>query len=198
MASCRPLDAESLQGSSPFPEWEDEPLTTFCSTFIIITALFGNGQSSSPSNSLHLKPFLRVTFYDNVRAQHKLVTEHLAIKHLRAVIGWSMVGGQSFQLATQYPDMMDLCIPFCGSARTSLHNAVFLEGQKSYLLGAHGQTSAGVGLGAVGDNQIRAWSEPQRNAAINGFGRGYAGWGFSQTFYRERKTVCKALRWEDS
>lgn len=46
--------------------------------FIVIPALFGNGQSTSPSNS-NIKPFPRVTFFDNVRAQHTLVTEHLGI-----------------------------------------------------------------------------------------------------------------------
>ena len=62
--------------------------------FIIIPALFGNGQSSSPSNHPTVKPFPNVSFYDNVRAQHKLVTEHFGIKHLRAVLGWSMGAGQ--------------------------------------------------------------------------------------------------------
>jgi homoserine acetyltransferase len=66
--------------------------------FIIITALFGNGQSSSPSNT-DLKPFPDCTFYDNVRAQHKLVTEHLGIKHARAVLGWSMGAGQTYQVS---------------------------------------------------------------------------------------------------
>src|SRR5271168_2071741 len=81
--------------------------------FIIITALFGNGQSTSPSNS-NIRPFPKVTFFDNVRAQHKLVTEHLGIKHARAVIGWSMGAGQTFQWATSYPDFMDIAVPFCG------------------------------------------------------------------------------------
>jgi homoserine acetyltransferase len=55
--------------------------------FIVITALFGNGQSSSPSNVPSLKPFPNVLFYDNVRAQYQLVTEHLKIKHAKAVLG---------------------------------------------------------------------------------------------------------------
>lgn len=58
--------------------------------YIVIPALFGNGQSSSPSNSPSLKPFPEVLFYDNVRAQHLLVTEKLGIKHARMVLGWSM------------------------------------------------------------------------------------------------------------
>ena len=69
--------------------------------FIVITALFGNGQSTSPSNS-DIKPFPKVTFYDNVRAQHTLVTQHLGIKHARAVLGWSMGAGQTYQWATTY------------------------------------------------------------------------------------------------
>ena len=66
--------------------------------YIVITALFGNGQSTSPSNS-DIKPFPKVTFYDNVRAQYKLVTEHLGIKHARAVLGWSMGAGQTYQVS---------------------------------------------------------------------------------------------------
>jgi len=62
--------------------------------FIIVVAMFGNGESTSPSNS-SLKPFPRVLFYDNVRAQHELVTKHLGIKHAHAVLGWSMGAGQT-------------------------------------------------------------------------------------------------------
>jgi homoserine acetyltransferase len=36
--------------------------------YIIITALFGNGQSSSPSNT-NIRPFPDCTFFDNVRAR---------------------------------------------------------------------------------------------------------------------------------
>ena len=70
--------------------------------FIIITALFGNSQSISPSNS-DIKVFPDVTFHDNVRAQHELLTKELGVNHLRSVLGWSMGAGQSFQWATQYP-----------------------------------------------------------------------------------------------
>jgi homoserine acetyltransferase len=74
--------------------------------FIIITALFGNGQSTSPSNS-DVKPFPKVTFFDNVRAQHKLVTEHLGVKHARAVLGWSMGAGQTYRKSdSQFGDLV--------------------------------------------------------------------------------------------
>jgi homoserine acetyltransferase len=64
--------------------------------YIVIIALFGNGQSSSPSNRHDVtKPFPDVLFYDNVRAQYELVTKKLGVKHARAVIGWSMGAGQT-------------------------------------------------------------------------------------------------------
>jgi S-formylglutathione hydrolase FrmB len=119
-----------------------------------------------------------VTFYDNVRAQHTLLTQHLNIKHLRAVLGWSMGGGQSFQWAAQYPDFMDLAVPFCGSARTSLHNKVFLEGVKSGLLAAKKIPSAGSGEGgvAVQGEKYRTWTDDEKNAGLKALGRVYAGW----------------------
>ena len=58
--------------------------------FIIVPALFGNGQSSSPSNIPDLRPFPEVTFADNVTAQYRLVTEELGITHAKCVLGWSM------------------------------------------------------------------------------------------------------------
>ncbi|PGG99842.1 hypothetical protein AJ79_08394 [Helicocarpus griseus UAMH5409] len=156
--------------------------------FIIIPALFGNGQSSSPSNSSGVRQFPRITFYDNVRAQYELVTKHFKITHLRAVLGWSMGAAQTFQWASQYPDFMDLIVPFCGSAKTSLHNKVFLEGVKGALLAAKGFYSAGVGevRAAVDQGPYRTWTRDEREVGLKAFGRVYAGWGFSQTFYRQR------------
>ncbi|APA10168.1 hypothetical protein sscle_06g049380 [Sclerotinia sclerotiorum 1980 UF-70] len=171
--------------------------------FIIITALFGNGESSSPSNTpLSLSPFPKVTFYDNVRAQHKLLTIHLQITHARAVIGWSMGAAQTYQWATMYPSFMDICIPFCGSAKTALHNQVFLEGVKSALLAGKGMMSAGSSEGVVvkgRKEKVRVWSEEEREVGLKAFGRGYAGWGFSQAFYREElfKTVLGYKDLED-
>jgi homoserine acetyltransferase len=146
--------------------------------FIIITALFGNGQSTSPSNSPTIKPFPKVSFYDNVRAQHTLVVSKFRIKHLRAVLGWSMGAGQTYQWGTQYPDFMDILVPFCGSARTSLHNQVFLEGVKSAMLAAKGVSSAGSCEGgvAVKGQEVRTWTDEEKEVGMKAFGRGYAGW----------------------
>ncbi|KAH8891205.1 homoserine O-acetyltransferase [Thozetella sp. PMI_491] len=191
-----------FSGSIKDNEWlvgEDKALNP-SKYFIIITALFGNGQSISPSNS-DIRPFPNVSFYDNVKAQHQLLTESLGITHLRAVTGWSMGAGQSFQWATQYPDFVDICVPFCGSAKTAIHNQVFLEGVKSALLAAKGVSSAGSSNGRVeaAGSADRTWSEEEKKVGLKAFGRGYAGWGFSQAFYREElyKKYYKAKDLED-
>lgn len=90
-----------------------------------------------------------------------------------------MGAGQTFQWITHYPNFIDLAVPFCGSARTSLHNQVFLEGVKSALLAAKGIESRGCKEGGVkgeGKGEKRVWTEQERLVGLKAFGRGYAGW----------------------
>ncbi|KAK7747453.1 hypothetical protein SLS53_001708 [Cytospora paraplurivora] len=157
--------------------------------FIIIPALFGNGQSSSPTNMPHLRkdiPFPDITIRDNVTAQYKLVTEELGVKHARLVLGWSLGAAQTYQWLTQYPDFADLGVPFCGSAKTSLHNQTFLEGIKSALLAAKGAASGGIGAREVSDGGYRNWTAAEKETALKALARVYAGWGLSQAFYRKK------------
>ena len=98
--------------------------------FVIIPDMFGDGLSSSPSNTpspFDGADFPSVTIYDNVRAQHRLVTEELGITKLKLVTGFSMGGLQSFHWAAMYPDMVENVVPICGSAKCSGHNWLFLE-----------------------------------------------------------------------
>lgn len=83
---------------------------------------------------------------------------------------------------------MDICVPFCGSAKTSLHNQVFLEGVKSALLAAKKHPSAGSYKGGVlpSGRVYRTWTAEEEDVGLKAFGRVYAGWGFSQDFYREK------------
>ena len=104
--------------------------------FIISINMFGNGLSSSPSNSKKNQQgskFPTVTLWDNINCQHKLIVEKLKIKKIALVTGWSMAGCQSYQWAAQYPNMVKSILPFCASSKTSIHNHVFLEGVKSAL-----------------------------------------------------------------
>lgn len=83
---------------------------------------------------------------------------------------------------------MDLGIPFCGAAKTSVHNLVFLEGVKSALLAAKGTSSGGACAGEAkkGGGEYRTWTAEERESGLKALGRVYAGWGFSQAFYREK------------
>jgi homoserine O-acetyltransferase len=97
--------------------------------YIVLTEMFGNGFSSSPSNTPapHAGPdFPAVSIRDNVEASRRLLA-HLGITHLRAVGGFSMGAEQSFQWAVSHPAFMDAIVPWCGTAKTYSHGVVRLE-----------------------------------------------------------------------
>lgn len=143
--------------------------------FIIVPNMFGNGVSSSPSNTATPysgADFPNISILDNVRCQHQLITNEFAIEHLKLVMGWSMGGIQSYQWAVAYPDFMDSMLCICGSARVSTHNMVFLEGVKAAL-----QADQNFQDG-------RYQSQPE--TGLKAFGRVYAGWAYSQSFFRRQ------------
>ncbi len=78
--------------------------------YVILPDSIGTGKSSKPSDGLRAK-FPRYNYNDMVDAQHRLVTEHLGIKHLRLVIGNSMGGMHTWIWAQRYPDMLDIAVP---------------------------------------------------------------------------------------
>ena len=142
--------------------------------FIIIPNMFGNGLSSSPSNTpepYNAARFPQVTAFDNVVQQHRLVTEKFGIRKVRLVTGWSMGALQTFHWGALFPDMVERIAPFCGSAKCSRHNFVFLEGVKAALT-----------ADAAWNN---GWYTAKPEKGLRAMARVYAGWGFSQTFYRQ-------------
>jgi homoserine O-acetyltransferase len=78
--------------------------------YVILPDAVGTGKSSKPSDGLRAK-FPAYNYDDMVSAQHRLVTEHLGIRHLRLVLGNSMGGMQTWMWAVKYPDMMDIAVP---------------------------------------------------------------------------------------
>ncbi|MAS07755.1 MAG: hypothetical protein CL534_24135 [Ahrensia sp.] len=143
--------------------------------FIVIPNQFGAAVSSSPSNTpapYDRARFPRITTYDNVEAQHRLLTERFGIERIRLVSSWSMGASQSYAWAAAYPDMVEAIAPISGSARTAVYNRTFLASLKAALT-----NDAAYENGFYTDRPpidgIRAL------AAI------YAGWGFSEPFYRE-------------
>ncbi len=142
--------------------------------FLIATEMFGNGHSSSPSNTpepFHGPRFPVTTIRDNVAAVHTLLTRELGITHLEAVIGFSMGAEQAFQWAVSYPDFMDRIVATSGTAKCYGHGVVRLEGQIAALEADPDFRS--------GDYQ----HEPARG--IRAFGAVWAGWLYSQEWWRQ-------------
>jgi homoserine O-acetyltransferase len=149
------------------PQWALNPERYF----IIVPNLFGNGLSSSPSNTGLKGQFPRVSLYDNVRGQHRLLREQFGIDAIALVLGWSMGAMQAYHWAALYPDQVQALLAICGSAKTSPHNQVFLAGVRAALT-------------ADGTWQNGQYDHPPE-AGLKAFGRVYAGWVYSQTFYRQ-------------
>src|SRR5216684_5664072 len=100
--------------------------------FLVATELFGNGHSSSPSNTpepYHGPRFPVTTIRDNVEAVRRLLAEDLKITHVRAIIGFSMGAEQAFQWAVSYPGFADRIVATSGTAKCYPHGVVRLEGQ---------------------------------------------------------------------
>ncbi|KAJ6447275.1 sulfotransferase family domain-containing protein [Purpureocillium lavendulum] len=99
---------------------------------IIVIALFGNGESSSPSNTANF-PRASLDYRDCVRAQHVLLTSHLQIDIIDVILGFSMGGQCTYYWVMMHPDLVQKAVIICSSARTSRHNYQFLEGPKAAL-----------------------------------------------------------------
>ncbi|SDS18724.1 homoserine O-acetyltransferase [Friedmanniella luteola] len=161
--------------------------------FVVVPDMFSNGLSSSAADDPAFPAV--VTLADNVRAQHRLLTEHLGVTGVACAYGFSMGAGQAYHWAALYPELVRRAVVVCGSARTAVHNQVFLSGLLRVLEAAPEHLGGG-----------RFSAQPA--AAVKAFAHVYAGWGLSQDFYRAglHETVLGApdldtyLRtdWEDS
>jgi homoserine O-acetyltransferase len=144
--------------------------------FIVIVNKFGNGLSSSPSNTP--SPFDRgrwphFTMTDNVRVQQRLLEQVYGIERVRMVYGFSMGAQQAFHWAALFPERVERIAAICGSAKTSPHNVVFLEGVKAALTADPAWQDG--------------WFAAPPTRGLQAMGRVYAGWGLSQAFYREEE-----------
>jgi homoserine O-acetyltransferase len=104
--------------------------------FIICTDAIANGLTTSPSNSTaqpRMK-FPRFTIRDMVTSQHRLLTEHLGINHVVAVIGPSMGGMQTLQWGVSHPDFMDSLVAMVPLARTPAWTVTVLEASRKAIM----------------------------------------------------------------
>ena len=79
--------------------------------FLILPDDIGHGQSSKPSDGLHMH-FPQYDYDDMVSSQHAMLTDGLHVDHLRLILGTSMGCMQSFVWGETYPQFMDGLAPF--------------------------------------------------------------------------------------
>lgn len=90
--------------------------------YVIVPDTLGHGQSSKPSDGLRAK-FPQYDYDDMVDAHYRLLTEGLKVKHLRAIIGNSMGGMETWIFAVNYPQFMDVAVPMaCQPSEMSSRN----------------------------------------------------------------------------
>ncbi|MGB8702921.1 MAG: alpha/beta fold hydrolase [Thermosynechococcaceae cyanobacterium] len=141
--------------------------------FVIIPNMFGNGLSTSPSNSdcgLAEQGFW-FSHVDNVYAQQQLLQDVFQIEQLALVYGWSMGAQQAYHWGALFPDRVQRIAALCGTARTTDHNRIFLLSLRSALTADPAWTGT------------RFAQSPDRG--FRTFARIYASWAASQAFYRE-------------
>ena len=78
--------------------------------YIIIPDSIGHGKSSKPSDGMKAA-FPKYNYDDMVMALHGLLTEGLGVRHVRAIIGFSMGGMQAWMWGEKYPGYMDILVP---------------------------------------------------------------------------------------
>ncbi len=89
--------------------------------YIVVVDALGNGSSSSPSNQRTQRgnSFPAISIRDMVETQYRLLTEHLGIQRVRAVLGISMGGMQTYEWLSAYPNFMDKGVPIVGTPQMS-------------------------------------------------------------------------------
>jgi homoserine O-acetyltransferase len=104
--------------------------------FIIATDAIGNGLTTSPSNSPSQSrmKFPKFLIRDMVASQHKLLSQHLGINHLVAVIGPSMGGMQALQWGVSHPDFMDSIVALVPLAKTPAWTVAVLEASRKAIM----------------------------------------------------------------
>ncbi|KIJ07399.1 homoserine O-acetyltransferase [Paxillus involutus ATCC 200175] len=144
--------------------------------YVVTFALFCNGESSSPSNTpppYNGPYFPEISYEDNIRAQHAVLTKVLGVRKVYCVLGFSMGGQQAYHWATVYPDYIEKIAVVVSAAKTSIHNKCILEGPKAALT-------------ASKDFEDGHYLSPPQHG-IRAFGRVILGWLHGQAWFREEK-----------
>lgn len=146
--------------------------------FIIIINQIGNGLSSSPHNSADpdgMANFPHVRIGDDVRAQHKLVTEKFDLDSIALVVGGSMGAQQTYEWAVRYPDMVKRAAPIAGTAKNTDHDFIYTKTLMDAITSDPGWN------GGSYDSNTEVADGLRRHAEI------WAVMGWSTEFYQQKR-----------
>ena len=147
--------------------------------YVILPDAIGHGKSSKPSDGLRAG-FPKYDYEDMVDAQYRLVTEHLGIRRLRLVLGFSMGGMETWIYAQKYPDLMDIAVPMASlpmemSGRNWMLRRLVIDSIRSdpeWMNGNYSKplrsaqfASVFYGLATLGGNQALQRMAPTRQKA---------------------------------
>ncbi|HTE16666.1 MAG TPA: alpha/beta fold hydrolase [Burkholderiales bacterium] len=90
--------------------------------------------TTSPTRSGLNMSFPRFNIRDMVKAEHRMLTECLGIKHLVAVAGSSMGGIETMQWAVSFPDFMDAVMPQTPMARANRQGNFIWESVRQAIM----------------------------------------------------------------
>jgi homoserine O-acetyltransferase/O-succinyltransferase len=103
---------------------------------IVCTDAIGNGLTTSPSNSV-AQPrmqFPKFQIRDMITSQYRLMTEHLGVNHVVAVVGPSMGGMQALQWGVSHPDYMDSIVAMVPLAKTPAWSVAVMEASRKAIM----------------------------------------------------------------
>ncbi|KZT10807.1 homoserine acetyltransferase [Laetiporus sulphureus 93-53] len=167
------LDNRGLMGQD-YMIGEDKVLNP-SKYYIVTVALFSNGESSSPSNTpapYNGPHFPHVSYEDNIRAQHALLTKGLGIEKLFCVIGVSMGGQQAYHWAAMYPDFVERFVAICSAARTNDLSRAFQEGFKAAFV--------------CSKDFDNGYYKTRPEIAMHAFSRAIGPWIYSQAWFAQK------------
>lgn len=104
--------------------------------YVIVIDAIGNGVACSPSNSAtqHGTAFPAFTVRDMVESEHRLLNEKLGLKHVHAIVGYSMGASQTFQWMVSHPGYMDVAVPIAGTTRQTSYDLLFWRTEEAAML----------------------------------------------------------------
>lgn len=112
MGSLRPDRSNLVLVPTPYGAWADDQTWLMGTIFdparwcLVVVGQFGNGQSSSPSNTKGDLPYggWPTGHVDNVHAQRRLLEEVFAVESPALIYGWSMGAQQAYHWGVIEPE----------------------------------------------------------------------------------------------